>query len=196
MKKFKIWESSALIAICASLCLSLWAQGKQESISSDILRLHVVAVSNDTYEQSLKLRVRDAVLAYISPRLEKAEGSEQAEGIIYSELEAIARAEAAAAEGRQVTVSLGEESYPTKSYEGFRLPAGRYRSLRIVLGEGKGENWWCVVFPPVCLTAAQAEELQTVMSEEDFKLVTDSENFVIRFKILELWGQLQGKFTK
>jgi len=196
MKKFRIWESAALLALCIALCLAVWAQGRQNSMSERLLRLHVVAVSNDAYEQELKLRVRDAVLEYISPRLEDAENAEQAQQIVRAELDGIAGAAAAVAEGRAVSVSIGEENYPTKSYEGFSLPAGKYRSLRVVLGEGQGENWWCVVFPPVCLSAAQTDELRNVMSEDELEIITDEGNYVLRFKILEIWGEIAGKFTK
>ena len=190
MKKFKTWESAVLIALCISLCTALWAQGKQQDISRNLLRLHVVAAGNTEREQALKLRVRDAVLTYISPKLESAENPEEAERIVTEELENIAVAAKSAAEGQSVSVSLGEESFPTKYYEGFSLPAGRYRALRIVLGEGMGENWWCVVFPPVCLSAAQTEQLRAVMGEEEYGIITESEDYAIRFKILELWGKL------
>lgn len=189
-KKFKIWEAAALIALCAALCAGTWAQGRQNSISEKLVRLHVVAVSDDAEEQALKLRVRDAVLEYLSPRLEGAEGAEEAKEIIGGELNGIAEAAAAASEGRQVTVSLSRESYPTKDYGGFTLPTGRYDSLRVVLGEGRGQNWWCIVFPPLCLSAAEAERMESTMSEEDFAIVTESEGYELRFRLLELWGKL------
>lgn len=190
MKKFRTWESAALIALCISLCTAVWAQGRQQEISRNLLRLHVVAAGNSEDEQALKLRVRDAVLEYISPKLRAAESPAEAERIVTAELENIALAAESAAEGESVSVSLREEGFPTKYYEGFSLPAGRYRALRVVLGEGKGENWWCVVFPPVCLSAAQTEELRTVMGEEEYGIITESEDYVLRFKILEIWGRL------
>jgi len=190
MKKFRTWESAALIALCISLCVALWAQGRQRDISGSLLRLHVVAAGNEAEEQALKLRVRDAVLEYISPKLDKAQSPEEAERIVAEELENIAGAAESAAGGQSVSVSLGEEAFPTKHYEGFSLPAGRYRALRVVLGEGKGENWWCVVFPPVCLSAAQTEDLKAVMSEEEYGIITDTQNYTIRFKIIEIWGKI------
>ena len=95
--------------------------------------------------------------------------------------------------GRHVTVTLGEERYPTREYAGFTLPAGRYRSLRVVLGEGQGRNWWCIVFPPVCLPAVQREALLQAMNPEDYALITREEGWQIRFRILELWGELTEK---
>ena len=143
-------------------------------------------------EQALKLRVRDAVLDYLSPRLIGASDSGQARVILQQELDGIRRAAESAAEGRNVTVALGRERYPTRSYEGFTLPAGKYESLRITLGEGKGHNWWCIVFPPVCLSASQSDTVEQQLGEEDFRLISDGEGYELRFRVLELWGELIG----
>lgn len=193
--RFKIWEASALIALCMALCAGTWAQARQSSISGNLVRLHVVAVSDSEEEQALKLRVRDAVLEYLSPVLEEAEDSEEAKRLIEDSMDGIARAAQSAAEGRKITVSLGKERYPTRTYEGFSLPAGEYESLRVVLGEGKGHNWWCIVFPPLCLSAAQAEQVQSVMSQEDFELITEEEGYALKFRIVELWGELTAMLS-
>ena len=188
----KLWEVSLLLALSLSLCLGTWAQGRQSAISSKLVRLHVVAASDEEAEQALKLRVRDAVLEYLSPRLIGASDSNQARAILREELEGIRLAAESAAEGRPVTVALSRESYPTKSYEGFTLPAGKYESLRITLGEGKGHNWWCIVFPPVCLSASQSDMVERQLGEEDFRLVSEGEGYELRFRVLELWGELIG----
>ena len=154
------------------------------------MRLHVVAVSDSEEEQALKLNVRDAVIDYLSPILKDAENAEEAKKLIKDSIDGIAHAAQGAAEGRKVTVSLGRERYPTRAYEGFSLPAGEYESLRVVLGEGKGHNWWCIVFPPLCLSAAEAEQVQSVMSREDFGLITEDEGYTLKFRIVELWGEL------
>ena len=154
------------------------------------MRLHVVAVSDEAEEQALKLRVRDRVLDYVRPLLAGAADSREAQQILEENLNDLAQVAHGAAEGRGVTVSLQEESYPTRDYEGLRLPAGRYRSLRIVLGEGQGKNWWCVVFPPVCLSAVQARELEGKLSGQELQLVTESEGYELRFALVELWGKL------
>ena len=194
-KRLKLWESAALIALSAALCAGAWAQGRQNSISAHLVRLHVVAVSDDEYEQALKLRVRDAVLEYISPALEGADDAEAAKAIIGEQLEGVAQAARSAAEGREVTVSLRRESFPTRQYEGFTLPAGEYDSLRVILGEGQGHNWWCIVFPPVCVSAAEADRLQEVMAPEDLKIITEDEGYELKFKIVELWGELKNHLT-
>lgn len=187
--KLKIWETALLTAMCLTLCTSVWAQARQNSISASLIRLHVIAASDDDGEQAIKLRVRDAVLEYISPKLEKSSSVSESEHIINSEIYGIKQAAEAAAQGREVKVALGTESYPTREYEGFTLPAGKYTSLRIILGEGAGHNWWCVVFPPVCLEAAE-EKISSALSPEDAKIVTEADGYVIKFKLVELWGSL------
>lgn len=189
-RHFKNWETAALLALCVTLLLGVWAQGRQAAISGKLLRLHVIAVSDAPEEQALKLRVRDAVLDYLSPRLMEAADREEARALLAADLDGVRAAAETAAEGRSVQVSLGRERYPLRQYEGFTLPAGEYESLRVVLGEGKGHNWWCIVFPPLCLSAAEGEKLQSVMSREDYGIITEEEGYVLRFRLVELWGEL------
>lgn len=192
----RIWEISALVSLCVCLCAAVWAQGRSSAISADLVRLHVLAVSDDAYEQALKLRVRDAVLEYITPRLDGSESPADARAVLSRELDGIGHAAASAAEGRQVTVSLGTELYPSREYDGFTLPAGRYESLRVVLGEGEGHNWWCIVFPPVCLSAVQSEQVEEAMSVEDYALITRQDGYELRFRTVELWGELLEKLEE
>lgn len=188
--RMKIWEISLLLALCFSLCLGTWAQAKQSSLSSTLVRLHVIAVSDDEYEQSLKLRVRDGVLSYISPKLRDVKSAQQAQEIIKTELDGIKAAAESSAEGRSVEVTLSQEYYPTRNYEKFSLPAGKYQSLRVILGEGEGHNWWCVVFPPLCISAAEQEQAVESMSEDMRGIVTEEDGYEYKFRILELWGEL------
>lgn len=188
--RMKIWEVSLLLALCFSLCLGTWAQAKQSSLSSSLVRLHVIAVSDDEYEQSLKLRVRDGVLSYISPKLRDVKSAQQAQEIIKNELDGIKAAAESSAEGRSVEVTLSQEYYPTRNYEKFSLPAGKYQSLRVILGEGEGHNWWCVVFPPLCISAAEQEQAVESMSEDVRGIVTEEDGYEYKFRILELWGEL------
>ena len=193
-KNLKAWEVSLLMALCLTLCVGLWAQKKQGELASQVVRLHVLAVDDSDYEQALKLRVRDAVLADLAPALEGVTDRDAAREILAGRLQEIAETAANAAEGRKVSVSLGPESYPMRRYEGFVLPAGTYESLRVVLGEGEGHNWWCVVFPPLCLSAADAGRVQSVMKPDDFALISEEDGYELRFRIVELWGELQRMF--
>lgn len=194
--KLKTWELAALCALCVSLCVGTWAQGRQRDISSSLVRLHVIAASDETAEQELKLRVRDNVLEYLTPVLDKAESPEEAQRIINGELTSIKAAAEACAGGRSVSVTLGQEYYPTREYEGFTLPAGQYQSLRVILGEGKGHNWWCVVFPPLCVSAAEQNKALDAMSEPERGLITEADGYELRFRIVELWGELMQLFDK
>lgn len=194
--KLKTWELAALCALCVSLCVGTWAQGRQRDISSSLVRLHVIAASDETAEQELKLRVRDNVLKYLTPVLDKAESPEEAQRIINGELTSIKAAAEACAGGRSVSVTLGQEYYPTREYEGFTLPAGQYQSLRVILGEGKGHNWWCVVFPPLCVSAAEQNKALDAMSEPERGLITEADGYELRFRIVELWGELMELLNK
>lgn len=194
--KLKTWELAALCALCVSLCVGTWAQGRQRDISSSLVRLHVIAASDETAEQELKLRVRDNVLEYLTPVLDKAESPEEAQRIINGELTSIKAAAEACAGGRSVSVTLGQEYYPTREYEGFTLPAGQYQSLRVILGEGKGYNWWCVVFPPLCVSAAEQNKALDAMSEPERGLITEADGYELRFRIVELWGELMELLNK
>lgn len=194
--KLKTWELAALCALCVSLCVGTWAQGRQRDISSSLVRLHVIAASDETAEQELKLRVRDNVLEYLTPVLDKAESPEEAQRIINGELTSVKAAAEACAGGRSVSVTLGQEYYPTREYEGFTLPAGQYQSLRVILGEGKGHNWWCVVFPPLCVSAAEQNKALDAMSEPERGLITEADGYELRFRIVELWGELMELLNK
>lgn len=193
-KKGFLLEASLLLALSFSLCVGTWAAAESASIREKLVRLHVLAVSDDAEEQAVKLRVRDSVLAYLTPILKDAKDSGGAKEIISAHLPAIADAAAKAAEGRAVSVRLAREAYPTREYGAFALPAGEYDSLKIVLGEGQGHNWWCVVFPPLCTSAAGAEKLKSVMSTDDFAIISEEDGYQLRFRTLELWGEIKEFF--
>lgn len=187
----KKWEISMLLALCITLCAGTWASARSEALSDALVRLHVIAVSDEAEEQEIKLRVRDSVLAYLEPRLEGADDAAEARELISAELDGIKAAAETAAEGREVSVTLSREYYPTRDYGSFALPAGSYESLRVVLGEGEGHNWWCVVFPPLCLSAAEAENaLETLGGDSAQLLSGEGEGVVFKFRLLELWGEL------
>ena len=192
-KKLLVFEKALLIALSITLVAAAWAQKKQTEISSKLIRLHVLAVSDDAHEQEIKLRVRDAVTDYLAPVLEAAESSSDARKIIAENMEGIENAAKSASQGRSVTLTLSREYYPTREYEAFTLPAGEYESLRVILGEGQGHNWWCVVFPPLCLSLSDSEELREVMDEDEYGIITEQSGYVLRFRILELWGKLAEK---
>lgn len=191
----KRWELALLLALGLFLLLGVWLNAAHAALAGDVLRLHVLANSDSETDQSLKLAVRDRVLEAAGARLDRVSTRQEAEEVLSSSLEALAEAgaEAVAEAGYAypVTVSLEDAWFPTKEYDGFALPAGEYRALRVLIGEGKGHNWWCVVFPPLCLGAVSepAEEAMESLPEGERALITgDGEGYVLKFKLLELWN--------
>lgn len=177
------------------------------AVYDGVIRLHVLAHSDDEEEQKLKLSVRDAILSAFGETINEGTSKEEAEEKLTSllpEMEALAE-ETVKESGysHDVAVSLCREYYPTREYEGMRLPAGEYLSLRVVIGEGAGQNWWCMVYPPLCTSSAEAGE---ALSEAGFtpsqvRLLTEDEDkeYVVRFKIVEsvssAWKKVKGWFS-
>ena len=191
MKSLRKWEIALLLALCFTLLAGTWAGAASSRVSEGLVRLHVIAASDDATEQAIKLDVRDAVLSYLEPKLASAADIAGAEELIEANLGGIAAAAESAAQGREVNVTLGEEYYPTREYDTFSLPAGRYQSLRVTLGEGAGHNWWCVVFPPLCLTAAESEAAFEELDGETRAIISsDGGGVQFKFRLLELWGEL------
>ena len=204
MKRLHKWELALLLGLCAALLWGAWSAQQQEELSRKMIRLHVIAHSDSTEDQALKLQVRDAVLDYATAVLQRSADMAAAQQELQRELpriESIARA-AVTAEGYDygVTASLGQAEFPLKEYEGFSLPAGEYTALRLVIGEGAGQNWWCVVFPPLCTAAATDLEevgIATGLGEEDLSLITEEhQGYVLKFRSLELWESLRQWLQK
>lgn len=189
------WECALVLAICFTVCYGLFALESQRGLSEKMIRLHVVAQSDSEYEQSVKLEVRDSVLELLTPRLENAAGSESAAGIITESLGELER-RAREISGLSATATLEYEPFPTREYDSFSLPAGEYLSLRVTLGEGGGRNWWCVVFPPLCMSIAEEPAVAAdSLTDEQLRLITeDGGEYVLRFKVLEYIEKIRGFF--
>ena len=191
----KAWELALLCALCLTLCAAVWAREQSDRISSSLIRLHVLAVDDSAEEQALKLRVRDAVLAYLAPKLERAGSISDAQKLLYRERENILRA-AQTETDRAVTVTFTREHYPTRDYGSFALPAGTYPSLRVIVGAGEGHNWWCVVFPPLCTAESLEPQAVETMTKDDARLITSDEtDVVIKFRILEWYDAIKEALT-
>ena len=172
-------------------------QARQQALAGKLIRLHVVANSDSNYDQAVKLQVRDAVLAETQRLLNDADNPKQALSDGLGEIEAAA-SERLRALGCEVPVrvTLGKEVFPTREYDTFTLPAGVYESLRVSIGAAEGHNWWCVVFPSICLSASMDELEQAAeaagITEGELRLITgESEGYVLKFKVLELLQELK-----
>ena len=192
-----------------TLCAFLWSllgfQAQCAGIRKQVLRLHVVANSDSEADQRAKLHVRDKLLEAGAELFGSAANSAQAEAEItphLAEMEACAR-EALRALGLEtpVRVTLGEAYFGTRTYapEGVTLPAGRYRALIVSLGEAKGQNWWCVMFPPLCLPAARprgAVSLDVLLTGGQLRVVQSNPRYELRFKLVELWESLLERVNR
>ena len=189
-----------LSAVVLGVLFFLPVHGEGE-IYDTVVRLHVRANSDSEEDQALKLRVRDAVLDVTGELVADCTTQEEAVSVLeahMADLELAARS-VIAAEGRDdaVSVMLGRETYPTRTYESCCFPAGEYVSLQVLIGAAEGQNWWCVLFPPLCLSAAteggEDAFVQVGLSKDQYGIITETgkTKYKVRFKILEV---VQGWF--
>lgn len=191
MKKILICSLAFLLAATVYAGWELAADAAE--IYNGTIRLHILAASDSEEDQALKLTVRDALVDVVAELTEDAACKEEGEVLLRSQLEYLEEvAEAALVKAgceEAVTVSLTREYYPTRSYDGLRLPAGEYTSLQVKIGAAEGKNWWCVLFPPVCTSSAKAEEAMaaTGFTKSQIRLLTEDEDprYTIRFRLVE-----------
>lgn len=194
--KWKIWERAVAIGLILSLALSCTGViAASEDIPSRVLRLHVLANSNSAADQALKLKVRDRILKDSSVWFTSASTRDEAEAQAKKHLTDLQRQ--AVDELRKngcsdsVCASLENTWFPTRQYSSVTLPAGTYRALRVVIGKGKGHNWWCVLFPALCLpTAEPKKKLDDVLTKPEEQLT--SSPYQIKFKTVELYEMLEN----
>ena len=184
----------AASALTVTLCAVLQAQSQR--MADKIIRLHVVANSDTSADQAVKLAVRDAVLREAGRVLDGAEDPKQAVAAQLPALEAAANAELQRQGSEDLArVSFRRELFPTREYDTFSLPAGVYDSLRVTIGQGEGHNWWCVMFPPMCLPAAEeSQELNDVLSESQMEVVENGDKYQVKFFAVELFEKVKNWF--
>lgn len=167
-------------------------------INGKLLRLHVIANSDSDADQRIKLAVRDEILARCATLLFDGKSKEDAKADLSARLPEIEQTanELLAKEGFAYTAraSIEKRSFNTRVYNDVTLPAGQYDALCVQLGGAKGKNWWCVVFPPMCLPAASEEaELAEVLTDDELRIVTENGTYALRFKLWELYEQWLDK---
>ncbi len=194
--------SAALALLSALVLLGGYAlTAEQRALSEKLVRLHVVANSDAEADQAVKLQVRDAVLEEAERVLDGAEDPIAALQEALPEIEAAAeRTLDEAGSPDHAVATIGRELFPTRDYETFSLPAGTYTSLRVTIGAGQGHNWWCVVYPSLCMSASMDEferAAQTAgLTEGEIGLITESsEGYVLKFKSMELLERLRDWFS-
>ena len=192
--------STILISIATFFTLgSILPTESEYQIYDSCVRLHVIANSDSQSDQELKLKVRDKLLETVS--CYDADSKEEALNKLNEDkmsLETIAK-EIVAENGYDydVKIEIGLENYPRREYEDFSLPAGEYTSVRVIIGEGKGENWWCVLYPPLCTQAAISYDkdacIEVGLSSGQYDLITGANGrYKVKFKIVEMAAEIAG----
>lgn len=196
------WELALLLGVAFAALLGVWLDGQHAALADKVIRLHVIAHSDSPEDQALKLQVRDRVLEEAGTLFAAGASLEEARAALEEALPALAAAGAEtvgeAGYAYPVTASLEDGVwFPTKEYEDFALPAGRYTALRVVIGDGGGRNWWCVVFPPLCLGSVSETAAETAagagFTQDQLALISgEDEGYVVKFKAIELWERFRA----
>ena len=185
---------SFLLFIYTSICAISYAQNISNDIADSVFRLHVIANSDSKEDQDLKYIVRDNLLSYMNKICSNCKTKQEAIDIVTKNKDKFEEIAKSTIKERgfsyDVRINIGNFEFPTKNYGDISLPAGLYDALRVEIGEAKGQNWWCVMFPPLCFVDVTSgvvpEESKEVMeenlSEEEFALVSDSSNNELQFK--------------
>lgn len=209
----KIIAGMFIITIILGIILGvsyIKADASQKTIANKLIRFHVIANSDTTEDQALKLKVKDEILAYIAPKLKESESIDESRKIIGENNEVIKEiANKVIKENGynySVDAKLSHEDFPVKSYGNITLPQGNYEAYRVIIGNGEGRNWWCVMFPPLCFTditrgeiayKETEQEMKKVLTNEEYEIVDNNESkenkIVFKFKIAETIKSIREK---
>ncbi len=204
-KKKMVWYILVSMNVCLLLLLGIQYEKRlrlQQSIAGKVLRFHVLANSDEEYDQELKLKVRDAVGAQMAELLAEADNRAECEQIVQGALDEIdgtaQRVIKEAGYDYATKTFLRDVQFPVKTYGSYTFPAGEYEALEVVIGEGEGHNWWCVMYPNMCFAGSvyevvdedAKEALKEVLSAEEYEKVMASGDYEVRFKYLTFLNEL------
>ena len=187
----------ALALLLGALAFAVRVSLEQAGLAARLIRLHVVAASDDPADQARKLAVRDALLPELAALTADCPDAEAAVQVLGAALPELAETAARAlGTGEPVRVTLAREPFPRREYETFALPAGTYQALRVTLGAGVGHNWWCVAFPALCVPAVSDLEEAAVaagITDTEYELMTSEKETVrFKFRVLDWLAELFG----
>lgn len=188
----KIFVKSVCIAFILTVIYSVIPfQAECTRLPDDVFRLHIIANSDSEADQSLKLKIRDEVLKFTCAIYQNADSKESAESLTkenISEIEKIAdRVIKENGYNYSANASVTNMYFDTRHYDDYTLPSGKYDALRITIGEGKGKNWWCVMYPSICISSESADDkAKEVFDDEEYNIVKN-EKFEYKFKIVEIF---------
>lgn len=204
MKGQYIFMKTFLKAVLTAFILSFiitqtFFTAQCEEIPENILRLHILANSDSEEDQALKIKVRDHILEESTKLFQNADNKTEAVHITKTNLDNIVD------DAQQYVYSLGYDYeisgeivqdmyFNTREYDNFTLPAGRYDAFRIIIGEGEGHNWWCVMFPPMCFSMAEdSGDLSQVLTDDQLEITENEVKYEYKFKIVEVYNELKEK---
>ena len=192
--------AAILIVVSLFLFVGLFPVHGEEEIYDSVVRLHILANSDSEEDQAVKLKVRDAILEITAPLLENCADKDAAEAVLRAHLADLTQTAKAVLEDEghddAVTIEFDNEEYPERTYDSFCFPSGTYLSMRVLIGDAEGHNWWCCLFPPICRAAAtvskeEAEDtfISVGLTPSQYKIITESDKpgYKVRFKILEIF---------
>ncbi len=200
MKKTQMIEISVAIGLVVSMIFSVIGFGADcREIRNNVIRLHILANSDTAEDQNVKLLVRDTLLSCGSKIFSGTVNVNNAEECLENEKDVLIQKinEVLFQNGFEykAEIFLTEEYFTTREYENFTLPAGEYLALKVILGKGEGHNWWCVMFPPLCLPAAtQKTDTEIILGENGAKIISNPVKYEMRFKIVEMIEGLRQRF--
>lgn len=218
LEKLKKEKKYILISIIIGFFITIifttksYSDNIQQSISEELIRFHILANSNSDEDQELKIIVKNEIINLLEDELKTSTSKEETRELLENNLQKIIEtAQKIVYENGydyKVDAKLTKAYFPTKVYGDVSLPAGEYEALQITIGEAKGQNWWCVMFPPLCFVDVTFKEvpiedkilLKNILSEEEYNLVTNYTNdekisVQVKFKIVELWQELMNKLN-
>lgn len=198
---------SLLFGLMFSMLIMAYADETQKSIADSLVRLHIVANSDSQIDQSVKLLVRDAVIDELSPIISNASNPSHAQQIINDNLSLVEKAAQSVLKknnlGYGATALCTISHFPTKQYENITLPAGNYNALKIILGNGDGQNWWCVMYPPLCfegsidgnMNSDAKTLLKSNLDSDEYALICQNSSIPVKFKfkIFEIFDMLNSR---
>lgn len=195
LKNKNIFFASLTFGLIFSILMSLCSFNAHcNTIRNSVLRIHILANSDSDSDQALKLKVRDELLVLSDNLFKNCSTREEAKKAAEENLDLFkSRAEEVIMQqgyNYPVNISVGKADFNTRHYEKFTLPAGTYDALRVVIGNGNGHNWWCVMFPPVCVPSAAGSEIGDALSGTDTEIVENETKYKCRFKVVEIYESL------
>lgn len=198
-KKIKIFIPIFIVVLIITTYITPFIK-TSDKISNDVFRLHILANSDTDEDQNLKLKVRDEVLKSSQNLFLECNSLDEIIKISSDNIEFFKNvAEKCIRENGynySVNVYVDKEYFNTRKYDKITLPSGIYNALKIEIGEAQGHNWWCVMFPAICLSAVSDEEIYEILDEDEIDLISSNEKYEIRFKIVEIYSKIKDELKK